>query len=391
MLGKGLESLIPNNQSNKSNNAQQKKAEPVGLPNSSNQNNSTTDNQPQNLSFLKIDENEIKENNLNESALADNWTISQKRTFEFYKLSTINEKDKNYFRKESDSKKDIFLPIRRNSGGENRFQTAIFHIEVEKIKPNSNQPRRYFSEESIKELAESIREFGILQPLVVTKKEKEGPEGLSVEYELIAGERRLLAAKLLGMERVPVIIRNIELEREKLEMAIIENIQRENLNPIEVARAFTRLQEEFRLTQREIAARLGKSRETIANIVRLLDLPPVIQKALEEGKITESHGRLLLAIENPANQLKLFEELVRENLTTRELKNRIKQSISQQKIKQEGALSPEIKMLQEKLSAELGTPVKIHQSGNSGKITISFYSSEELNNIVSRLTKDNLD
>ncbi len=144
------------------------------------------------------------------------------------------------------------------------------------------------------ELASSIREFGFLQPLVVSKVEKETPTGIAVEYQIIAGERRFMAAKLLGLPRVPAIIRNINLEREKLELGVIENIQRENLNPIEMARAFQRLQEEFRMTQREIAAKLGKSREVVANSVRLLDLPEYIQRAVEEGSVSESNARILI-------------------------------------------------------------------------------------------------
>ena len=201
---------------------------------------------------------------------------------------------------------------------------AIFHIEVHKIKPNPHQPRRSFNEEGINELAASIREFGMLQPLVVTKIEKEVPTGTEIEYQLIAGERRWLAAKKLGLETVPAIIKNIDLERERLEMAVVENIQRENLNPIEAARAFAKLQDEFHLTQREIASRLGKSREVVANTLRLLDLPPYIQEAISAGQISESHGRLLLTISDTGTQQKLFQDLVANRLTTRELKNRVR-------------------------------------------------------------------
>ncbi len=262
---------------------------------------------------------------------------------------------------------------------------AIFHIEVEKVKPNPHQPRRHFNEEGIRELAASIREFGFLQPIVVTKIEKETPTGSDVEYQLIAGERRLLAAKTLGLEHIPAIIRNVDLERERLELAIIENIQREDLNPLERARAFSKLQDEFRLTQREIASKLGKSREVVANTVRLLDLPASIQEALEKGSISESHGRLLLSVEEPATQEKLFRELLVNSLTTRDLKNRVRQLKS---IPEEESLRaeipPELKMLQEKLSAELGAPVEIEQKGERGRITITFYSPEELQNIVSK-------
>jgi ParB family chromosome partitioning protein len=265
---------------------------------------------------------------------------------------------------------------------------AIFHIEVDKIKPNPDQPRREFPEEGIRELAVSIREFGLLQPIVVRKIEREVPTGTEVEYELISGERRLLAAKMLGMELIPAIIRKVEPGRERLEMAIIENIQRENLNPVEVARALARLQDEFRMTQREIAVRLGKSREAVANTMRLLDLPPYILGALEKNQITESHGRLLLTVAEPALQEKLFRDLLERHLTTRELKSRMRAVKPAPRSEGESDLPPELKMLQEKLSSELGAPVEIKRHGESGRITISFYSEEELKNIVDRLASE---
>ncbi len=165
-------------------------------------------------------------------------------------------------------------------------------------------------------------------------------------------------------------------------MAIIENLQRENLNPIEMARAFTRLQDEFKLTQREIASELGKSRETVANTVRLLDLPPAIQRAIEMGQITESHGRLLLAIDDQAAQQKLFEDLLANRLTTRELKEKTKKK---REVLVPPPLTPELQSFQEKLSSELGAPVEIEDKGGTGKIMINFYSEEELRNIIERL------
>ena len=263
---------------------------------------------------------------------------------------------------------------------------AVFHIEVDRITPNPHQPRRTFPEESIRELAASIREFGVLQPIVVTKTEREVLTGTVVEYQLIAGERRLMAAKLLGLPRIPAIIRNVTAEQERLELAIIENLQREDLNPVEMARAFSRLQDEFRMTQREIASRLGKSRESVANTLRLLDLPPSIQRAIEEGKITESHGRFLLAVSDPAARERLFRDLLERHITTRELKARVK--TAKPKDERHGAegASPEVSMLEKRLSAELQAPVKIaSSSGDSGKIMISFYSKEELQNILERL------
>jgi len=265
---------------------------------------------------------------------------------------------------------------------------SIFHIEVDKIEPNPGQPRRHFDESALQDLARSIREFGFLQPLVVTKIEKETPTGIDVEYQLIAGERRLLAAKLLGLRLVPAIIRNVNLEREKLELAVIENIQRENLNPIETARAFQRLQEEFRMTQREIAAKLGKSREVVANTVRLLDLPEYIQESVQNGGLSESHARLLLAINDPSAQKKLFDDVLANRLTTRAVKDRVHEITKPRTEHLFDAISAELREIQESLSSALGAPVEIHKSANTGKITIVFYSEEELQNILQRLRND---
>ena len=276
-------------------------------------------------------------------------------------------------------------PVKPEKSKPAKSSEAIFHIEVEKVRPNPDQPRRNFDEQGIRELAASIREFGLLQPIVVSKLEREVPSGTEVEYELISGERRLMAVKMLGMELVPAIIRNVGMERERLELAIIENLQREDLNPVEMARAMARLQDEFRLTQREIAARLGKSREVIANTVRLLDLPPYIQEALERGEISESHGRLLLSITEPALQERLFRDLTENRMSTRELRDKVKQARPERREKQE--LTPELKMLQERLSSELGAPVKI-ENGPVGRITISFYSEEELRNLLARLGRE---
>jgi ParB family chromosome partitioning protein len=263
---------------------------------------------------------------------------------------------------------------------------SIFLIEVEKIKPNPHQPRRTFDESALRDLSQSIREHGILQPLVVTKKDIETPNGTDVEYTLIAGERRLLASKMIGLERVPVIVRTLNADRpnESLEMAIIENLQREDLNAIEMGRAFARLQDEFRLTQREIATRLGKSRETVANTLRLLDLPHEMQEAIIQRQITESHGRLLLTIKDPALQNRLFRDLLENSITTRELHQRVKKEIKPKEAVRSG-VQPELMMLEEKLSSTLGAPVRINQIGQSGKITINFYSPEELTSILTHL------
>jgi ParB family chromosome partitioning protein len=277
-------------------------------------------------------------------------------------------------------------------------QESIYHIEIERITANPDQPRRHFDEDGLRELASSIREFGFLQPLVVSKVEKESPTGIAVEYQIIAGERRFMAAKLLGLPRVPAIVRNINLEREKLELGVIENIQRENLNPIEMARAFQRLQEEFRMTQREIAAKLGKSREVVANSVRLLDLPEYVQRAVETGQISESNARILIGVEDPAEQKKLLDEIVTNKLTTRDVRERVQRvavasggGAAHRRGRpplEEVRLAPEVKALKDELSSSLGAPVEISKSANNGKITITFFSEEELEDILRKLGKE---
>lgn len=286
------------------------------------------------------------------------------------------------------SRQNSSLKIQDKLGQASRQSSgqAVFQIEVDKIKPNPHQPRKDFDQEALRDLASSIREVGVLQPLVVTKVDKETPTGTDVEYILIAGERRLLASKLLGLERVPAIVKRVDFERERLEMAIIENLQREDLNPIETARAFSRLQDEFNLTQREIATRLGKSREKVANTVRLLDLPAYIQDALSRGGITETHGRLLLTIEDPSLQKKLFDDIVEKKMTTRELKEK---TLATGEMKRPD-VPPEIRMFQDELTSRLGAPVKIESKApqGGGKITIQYFSEEELRGIIDRLKSE---
>ncbi len=268
----------------------------------------------------------------------------------------------------------------------------IFHIEVDKIKPNPFQPRRVFEEEALRELAGSIREFGILHPLVVTKVEIPTESGTDVEYQLIAGERRLMAAKIVGLERVPAIVKSAPTDLEKLELSIIENIQRENLNPIEAARAYAKLQDQFGLTQREIASRLGKSREVIANAVRLLNLPSHIQEAVSQGAVNESQARLLLMVSDLKEQQNVFEDLIRNNLSVRELRSRIqvaKASLAPTPIEMP-AVDPETEYWESQLREVLGTKVRLQKEGIGGKLTISFYSPEEFQAIIARLVQNQI-
>lgn len=278
-------------------------------------------------------------------------------------------------------------PVFASTPGKERSE-AIFHIEIEKIRSNPQQPRHNFEEEGLKELASSIREFGVLQPILVSKVETETENGRTVEYELIAGERRLMASKLAGLRTIPAIIRRLTPEREKLEIAIIENIQRRDLDPIEEAKAFARLQDEFKLTQREIAAKLGKSREAVANAVRLLNLPSDVQEALSQKKISESQGRLLLSIADIGEQRKMFEEIMKGGgLSIREMKSKI-QKKKDMDLNEMSFVKPETLALKEKLEELLGTKVDLREEGDKGKITINFYSKEELKGIVGKLFRE---
>ncbi len=269
-------------------------------------------------------------------------------------------------------------------------QGPVFLIEVEKIKPNPHQPRRNFDEGALKELASSIRELGLLQPVVVTKTETDTETGTQIEYHLIVGERRLMASKLAGLERIPAIIRTPANEREKLEIAIIENIQREDLDPIEAARAFAKLQDEFGLTQREIATKIGKSRETISNTMRLLQLPTIIQEALSKKQLNESQARMLLMVSDLKDQQMLFEDLLKNNLSVRELRTRVQRIKTHKPLESvaQETVDPEMLALKQELEDALGTKVNLEKSGDTGKVIISFYSPEELKGLVRKLKGD---
>ena len=278
----------------------------------------------------------------------------------------------------------VILPSEQNPP----IQEPVFLIETEKISPNPYQPRREFDVDALNELASSIREFGILQPLVVTKVEEPTEDGTRVRYELIAGERRLRAAQLIGIERVPAIIKSVALDRQRLEMAIVENVQRANLNPIEPARAYNRLQDEFKLTQREIASRIGKSREVIANTMRLLNLPTQMQDAVSRGQLSESQARLLLSVDDLSEQQAFFDEIIRNNTSVRELKGKIDyyKASKHQAAVQASTADPQMISLEKELEEALGTKVKLEKSGETGKLTIAFYSPEELNTLIQKLT-----
>lgn len=269
------------------------------------------------------------------------------------------------------------------------FRDSIFWVEVDRIKPNPFQPRRTFDEQALASLAESIRQYGVLQPLTVTRKEIERPgEGISVEYELIAGERRLRAAKLANIAAVPVVIRSAEdTDRMKLEMAIIENLQREDLNAIDRAKAFQRLTVEFGLKHADIAQRVGKSREYVSNTLRILMLPEDMQNALAAGDISEGHTRpLLMLIDRPAEQRTFFKEIVERHLTVRDAEQMARRIATERVRKTD--LTPELLLLERELTEKLGTRVRIEKKQEGGKVTIDFFSVDDLAHIRSMLTRE---
>jgi ParB family transcriptional regulator, chromosome partitioning protein len=263
------------------------------------------------------------------------------------------------------------------------YSNSIFWVDVDKINPNPFQPRREFDEARLKDLSDSIRQYGILQPLTVSRIEKVGDDGMTVEYELIAGERRLRASKLAGLAQVPVVIRVGDDNMAKLELAIIENLQREDLNPVERARAFMRLAEEFKFTHGQIGQKVGKSREYVSNTLRLLALPQEVLDGLSEGKISEGHTRpILMLSDRPEEQMVLFKEIVFKKITVREAE-RIARRIAYDKVrKKEYIVDPEIAEMEEKLQETLGTRVHIEKKENGGQITIDFFTNDDLHTIL---------
>lgn len=268
------------------------------------------------------------------------------------------------------------------------FNNSIFWIDVDKIKPNPYQPRREFDEARLRDLADSIRMYGVLQPLVVTRREVEREDGgIGTEYELISGERRLRASKVAGVREVPAIIRaDTDDARLKLELAIIENLQREDLNPVERARAFKQLNEEFKFKHGQIAERVGKSREYVSNSIRILELPEDMIQAVLEGKISEGHTRpLLMLAGRPDEQSVLFKEITLKKITVRDAE-RIARNIAVEKARRKGTLQdPEIYDMEVKLSDALGTRVHIEKKEVGGRVHIDFFSSDDLNMIIGLL------
>lgn len=264
---------------------------------------------------------------------------------------------------------------------------SIFFIDTHKIVPNPYQPRRDFDEARLKDLADSIRQYGVLQPLVVSRIEVQNEDGgFNVNYELIAGERRLRASRLAGLSQVPAVIRKEENPMMKLELAIIENLQREDLSPIDRARAFSRLATEFGFSHADIGRKVGKSREYVSNSLRMLLMPQEIIDALSAGKINEGHTRPILMLnDRPDEQSVLFKEIVYKKMTVREAE-RIARGIAKEKVRKHELLpDPEIEEIETKLGETLGTRVRIDRKDFGGKLTIDFFSKEDLASLIHAL------
>lgn len=271
----------------------------------------------------------------------------------------------------------------QGSGEAEHKKEAVFSIDIEKIKPNPYQPRRDFDEQALKALADSIRSHGILQPLLVSR--VENPDVGTTEYHLIAGERRWRAAKMAGFSRVPVIIRE-STDRQKLELSLIENAQREDLNPIEKALAFKRLHEEFGFSHSDIGSLVGKSRVAVVNTMRLLTLPEDIKQAIREGKISEGHARGILMARGEEQQRIVFVQIIEKGLTAREAEDSARKLSGWQPKKRTKEFIAEFKGLEEELKRILEWPLlKIRMEAGFPKLVISFNSKKDLEGLIKKL------
>lgn len=261
--------------------------------------------------------------------------------------------------------------------GTEEKQDVIKKIDINDIEPNKKQPRKNFDEEELNDLSKSILEHGIIQPLVVRE--------INGKYEIVAGERRYRAARLAGLNEIPVIVKNFS-EQETLEVALVENIQREDLNPMELACAYSLLMERFDLNQEEVADKVGKSRPSVANILRLLKLHPYVQEKLRENEITFGHARALLSIKEGKVQKELTDMIVEKQLSVRDVEKYIqmlskKADESKEKSEKQG-YNPFYREIQENLQKLFGTKVSISRGSKKGKIEIEYYSDDELERII---------
>ena len=264
---------------------------------------------------------------------------------------------------------------------EQKEKGLVIEIDIESITPNLFQPRKNFDKEKMEELKGSIKKHGIIQPIVARK--------MVNGYEIVAGERRLKAAKEIGLKKIPAIIKSINNEK-SLEIALVENIQREDLNPVEQANAFKRLIDEFKLTQQELAEATGKSRALVTNTIRLLKLNPEIQKNISEGKISFGHAKLLLSIEDEEVQKAVCDRIIANDLSVRETERLIKniEKVQKKQFKVKNITIERFPDVEGKLRDILGTKISILYDGRKGNISIEFYNKEDLRRIVDLLLKE---
>ncbi len=253
---------------------------------------------------------------------------------------------------------------------------SIQEVPIESIVPNPYQPRKVFNADHLRELADSIKEHGVIQPLVVNQ--------TANGYELVVGERRFRASQLAGLKKVPVIIKSGMQDQTKLEVALIENIQRQELNPIEEAMAYEKLMKSFGMTQEQVAQKVGKSRPAIANTVRLLNLPAEIQRAIVEGQISEGHARAILGLSGTERQLALYKMIVDQGLNVRQVEAKVRELMARPRLESAGP-DPKTIAIENELRSKLGTKVKIEKRGRGGKIMIEFFSDEELDDLIGKM------
>lgn len=272
---------------------------------------------------------------------------------------------------------DALIPVDSTTEDQNRGGTNL--IPVRQINPNPSQPRGEMDDDKLKELANSIREHGILQPLILTKDENKDT------YILIAGERRLRAAKLAGLESVPAIIRQAN-DQERLELALIENIQRENLTPLESAEAYQQLNDEFGLSHDQIAIRVGKSRTAVTNTIRLLKLPEAVRKAISAGKISEGHARTLLSLNSEKAQLAAMQTIISHGLNVRQTEELIRKlgGTKPAVVAKKAPKPAEVKEIENQLRSLLGTKVTLNHGKKGGTLVIHYFSDEELDSLIHR-------
>lgn len=257
--------------------------------------------------------------------------------------------------------------------------TGVVELKINEIEPNASQPRKFFDDEKLIQLSESIMQHGIIQPIIVKKHDN--------LYTIIAGERRWRAAKLAGLNRVPVLIKDFT-DKQVMEIALIENLQREDLNPIEEAEAFLHLMDEFSLTQEQIAETIGKSRSAIANSIRLLGLSQEVRKYIISGDLTSGHARTLVIIQDEELQKSAAEYIIENRLNVRDTENYIKNLFKNKEKKKTQIVNPDFKVVEDKLKSILGTKVKLQSNKNRGKITIEYYSNDELDRLLDFFYKD---